>query len=127
MGISNEVLVDLASIIIGAFMPRIARVVIPGIPHHITQRGNRRQNMFFSDADRNEYLRLVLKYSVQAGLRIIAYCLMTNHVHLIAIPALKNTLAKVFKPVHTQICTIFQPYCWLQWQGLSGSILFLSA
>jgi hypothetical protein len=57
-------------------MPRIARVVIPGIPHHITQRGNQRQNMFFSDADRIEYLRLVLEYSVQAGLLIIAFCLM---------------------------------------------------
>jgi putative transposase len=88
-------------------MPRIARVVVPGIPHHITQRGNRRQNLFFSDADRQEYLRLVLEYSVQAGLMIIAYCLMTNHIHLIGIPALEITLAKVFKPVHTQYAQHF--------------------
>jgi putative transposase len=91
-------------------MPRIARVVVPGIPHHVTQRGNRRQNIFFSDADRHEYLRLVLAYSIQAGLLIIAYCLMTNHVHLIAIPALKNTLEKVFKPVHTQFAQHFNNF-----------------
>jgi putative transposase len=88
-------------------MPRIARVVVPGIAHHITQRGNRRQNVFLSDDDRQEYLRLIFKYSVQAGLLILAYCLMTNHIHLIGIPALAITLAKVFKPVHTQYAQHF--------------------
>ena len=88
-------------------MPRIARVVIPGIAHHITQRGNRRYNVFFSDGDRQEFLRLIFEYSTQAGLLILAYCLMTNHIHLIGIPALALTLAKVFKPVHTQYAQHF--------------------
>jgi putative transposase len=88
-------------------MKRIARIVIPGIPHHITQRGNRRQNVFFSDADHQEYLRLTFEYSVQAGLLILAYCIMTNHIHLIGIPALTITLAKVFKPVHTRYAQHF--------------------
>jgi putative transposase len=88
-------------------MPRIARVVIPEIAHHITQRGNRRQDVFFSDDDRQEYLRLIFEYSVQAGLLILAYCLMTNHLHLVGIPILAVTLSKVFGPVHTQYAQHF--------------------
>lgn len=68
-------------------MPRIARVVILGIAHHITQRVNRRHNVFFSDGDRQEFLRLIFEYSTQAGLLILAYCLMTNHIHLIGNPS----------------------------------------
>ncbi len=83
-------------------MPRIARVVIPGLPHHLTQRGNRRQDVFFCDRDRQKYLQLLLKYSARFGLRILAYSLMTNHVHIICIPTWTETLALVFKPVHTR-------------------------
>jgi|WetSurMetagenome_2_1015567.scaffolds.fasta_scaffold08232_4 putative transposase len=101
-------------------MPRIARVVIPGIPHHITQRGNRRQNVFYSDADRREYLQLIFEYSVRAGLLILAYCLMTNHLHLIGIPTLAITLEKVFKPVHTRYAQHFNKIvgsCGRVWQS----------
>jgi putative transposase len=83
-------------------MPRIARVVIPGLPYHITQRGNRREDVFFCDADRWRYLELALQYSIQFGLQILAYCLMTNHLHLIGIPLLATSLAKVFKPLHSR-------------------------
>ncbi len=59
-------------------MPRIARAVIPGIAHHVTQRGNRREDIFFEEADRQRYLQLLLEYSSKHGLGILAYCLMTN-------------------------------------------------
>ena len=55
-------------------MPRIARVVIPGMPHHVTQRGNRRAEVFFSDEDRRKYLALMGDYSQRYGLAIWAYC-----------------------------------------------------
>jgi len=67
-------------------MPRIARIVIPGIPHHITQRGNNRQDVFFVDDDRRVYLGLLSKQSSKHGLEILGYCLMRNHIHLIATP-----------------------------------------
>ena len=75
-------------------MPRFARVVIPDCPHHITHRGNRREDVFFTPQDRDIYRSLLGDYADRHALRIIAYCLMTNHIHLVAIPALENSLAK---------------------------------
>ena len=57
-------------------MPRIARIVAPGYPHHITQRGNNRAVVFFDDQDRRTYLQLLAKYSKLFALQIWAYCLM---------------------------------------------------
>jgi len=76
-------------------MSRIPRVVIPGVPHHIVQRGNRRQCVFFSDEDRFHYLKLLKKYSLELGLTIWVYCLMTNHLHLIGIPKTESSLSEV--------------------------------
>ncbi len=73
-------------------MPRFARIVIPGIPHHIVQRGNRKQTVFFYDDDRIYFLRLLKKYGNEAGLSFWAYCLMPNHVHLIALPKTPDSL-----------------------------------
>ena len=56
-------------------MPRRPRVVFPGVAHHITQRGNDRQPVFFSSDDRRFYLDLLTRH----GTRILGYCLMTNH------------------------------------------------
>ena len=67
-------------------MSRIARVVAPGLPHHITQRGNRRQVVFFSDHDRKLYLKILNHYCRKERVEIWCYCLMNNHVHLIAVP-----------------------------------------
>jgi len=75
-------------------MPRVARIVVPGVPHHITQRGNNRQRVFFSDANRHLYLDLLKHYSQQLGLEVWAYCLMSNHVHLVAVPKSGDALAK---------------------------------
>jgi len=81
-------------------MPRIARVVIPGLPHHLTQRGNNRQDVFFVDDDRRAYLELLREQAERFGLRLVGYCLMTNHVHLIAIPEREDSLAKAVGRTH---------------------------
>jgi putative transposase len=81
-------------------MPRIARIVVPGIPHHVTQRGNRQLDVFFNNADYQKFLQFVLQYSREHCLSILAYCLMTNHDHFICIPSQSNTLELVFKPLH---------------------------
>ncbi|MDT8287230.1 MAG: transposase [Elusimicrobiales bacterium] len=70
----------------GRIMARIARVVVPGYPHHVTQRGNRRQRTFFCDADCRLYLSLMSEWCGQYGVEIWGYCLMPNHIHLIAVP-----------------------------------------
>ena len=75
-------------------MPRTARVVIPGHPHHVTQRGNNRSDVFFVDDDRRVYLELLKERSAQFGLEVAGYCLMTNHVHLVVIPKREDSLSK---------------------------------
>jgi hypothetical protein len=67
-------------------MARLPRVVIVDVPHHVTQRGNARQVILKSDADRVTYLELLREYSQIYALSLLGYCLMSNHVHLIAIP-----------------------------------------
>ncbi len=81
-------------------MPRIARIVFAGLPHHITQRGNRRGDVFFEDADRSTYLEMLTEYCELHEVDILAYCLMTNHVHLVAVPSREDGLQRVFKPLH---------------------------
>ena len=60
-------------------MARLARVVAPGYPHHVTQRGNRRQKVFFSKGDYAAYMALVGEWCGQCGVEVLAYCLMPNH------------------------------------------------
>lgn len=67
-------------------MARLSRIVIPEVAHHITQRGNRRLPVFFSDDDRREYLQLVAQAADASGTRCLAWCLMDNYVHLILVP-----------------------------------------
>ncbi len=81
-------------------MARIARVVIPGIPHHVTQWGDRDEDIFYSDDDRRRYLELLKEYSNEFGLDILAYCLMKNHVHLVTIPLEPDSLAETLKRAH---------------------------
>ena len=75
-------------------MLRIARIVIAGLPHHITQRGNNKQDVFFVDEDRVVFLQLLKQQAQKFGVRIDGYCLMTNHVHLIATPLQPDSLAR---------------------------------
>lgn len=81
-------------------MPRIARAVAVGFPHHITQRGNYRQRVFENDADYLQYLEWLQTYSKKYALNIWAYCLMSNHVHFIAVPMEDDSLAKTFNTLH---------------------------
>ena len=81
-------------------MPRLPRVVIPGVPHHITQRGNYRQKVFTTDDDRNRYLEWIFYYSRIYGVQIVGYRLMDNHVHFIAIPKEKQSFSRVFNLAH---------------------------
>ena len=81
-------------------MARIARVVVPGLPHHITQRGVRRMPVFFSDDDRRDYLGLLCEQGKRFGVRYIAWCLMSNHIHLIAVPENESSLAKGVGEAH---------------------------
>ena len=74
-------------------MPRIARVVAEGVPHHVTQRGNARQQVFHCAEDYALYKDLLRRYAARSGLALWAYCLMPNHVHLICAPASGRSLA----------------------------------
>jgi len=74
-------------------MPRVPRFVVPGLPHHVTQRGNYRQPVFFNDADRQFFLRRLAKRAKQYGIDVLAWCLMINHFHLIAIPRRRDSFA----------------------------------
>jgi len=81
-------------------MPRLPRTVFAGLPHHVTQRGNRREPIFFSDGDRQAYLLWLKEYADKHQVEVLAYCLMTNHIHLIAVPESDDGLMRVLKPLH---------------------------
>jgi len=81
-------------------MARIARLVIPGYPHHVTQRGNRRHPTFFCEEDYRVYIQLVATAKAAVGAEIWAYCLMPNHVHLVVVPAKETSLAELFRDAH---------------------------
>ena len=81
-------------------MSRLPRMVLPGIPHHVTQRGNRRERTFFEEGDYALYLDLLADGTERAGVEIWSYCLMPNHVHLIAVPRDADGLRRCFRFVH---------------------------
>ena len=81
-------------------MARIARIVIPDVAHHVTQRGNRNLPIFFSDADRETYLKLIIHACERHGTRCLAWCLMDNHVHLILIPKDSDGLRATLGEAH---------------------------
>ena len=81
-------------------MSRFARIVVPGAPHHITQRGNRRQPTFFCDDDYEAYLALMAEWCRREGVDVWAYCLMPNHVHLVAVPSNEASLRRAIGEAH---------------------------
>jgi putative transposase len=81
-------------------MARIARIVVPGLPHHVTQRGNRRERIFFEDEDYALYRDLLASACRKADVAVWAYCLMPNHVHLILVPADATGLARALSEAH---------------------------
>jgi len=101
-------------------MPRVARIVVPEVPHHITQRGNNRQDVFFVDDDRRVYLELLKQQSSRFGLNIIGYCLMTNHVHIVGTPLGDESLARAVGRTHflyTQYINRFHKRSGHLWQN----------
>jgi putative transposase len=81
-------------------MPRQPRLVLEGMPHHVTQRGNYRQKIFESHKDFQRYSYWIMEYAVKYKVQIIAYCLMSNHVHFIVEPTTKDGLALLFNMTH---------------------------
>ena len=81
-------------------MPRISRAVAIGFPHHITQRGNYRRNVFENEADYLHYIDWLVLYSDKYLLEIWAYCLMGNHVHFIVLPLNADSIARTFNTLH---------------------------
>jgi putative transposase len=81
-------------------MARMPRLVVPGYPHHVTQRGNRRQQTFFCENDFRHYITLVFKSARQAQTEIWAYCLMPNHVHLVMVPSSEDGLRATLGEAH---------------------------
>ena len=81
-------------------MARISRVVVPEYPHHVTQRGVRSMAVFQTDEDRRCYLQFLGEEAGRFGAEILAWCLMTNHVHFIAVPENEDSLARAFGEAH---------------------------
>ena len=75
-------------------MARLARVIAPGMPHHVTQRGNPRQETFFGEEDYQHYLELIARFCRAEQVAIWAYCLMPNHVYLIVVPQSAESLRR---------------------------------
>lgn len=101
-------------------MPRIARVVVKDYPYHVTQRGNYRQRVFDNEDDFLRYKLWLKVYSEQYGLKIGAYCLMTNHVHFVCVPLRADSLARTFNTLHMRYSQYFHRKKKLKghlWQG----------
>jgi putative transposase len=117
-------------------MARLARVVVPGIPHHLTQRGNRRQATFFSDDDYHLYRTLMAEWCARCGVAVWAYCLMPNHTHLIVVPDSETGLRHAIGEAHrryTRHVNVRQGWRGHLWRGrfasfpVDESYLFVAA
>ncbi len=80
-------------------MPRVARFIVPGVTVHIVQRGHDRHQCFFDEGDYRAYLRYLSEFAVRFGCAIHAYCLMTNHVHLLVTPQADDSCARMMKNI----------------------------
>ncbi|WP_369720638.1 transposase [Bradyrhizobium sp. LLZ17] len=106
-------------------MARLARVVIPGHPHHVTQRGNGRARTFFDDSDYALYRDLLAASCHTAGVEVWAWCLMPNHVHLILVPSDADGLRRALAPVHRRYAGIIharRKRTGHFWQGRFGCV-----
>src|SRR5882724_11960852 len=106
-------------------MARLARLVVPGLPHHVTQRGNGRARTFFDEDDYALYRDLLADGCRAAGVEVWAWCLMPNHVHLILVPADADGLRRALAPTHRRYAGILQARRRRTghfWQGRFGSV-----
>lgn len=105
-------------------MARTARIVVPGVPHHITQRGNRRMQTFFCESDYARYVDLLAAGCREANVEVLSFCLMPNHVHLVLVPKAADGLTRALALAH-------QRYTWVVnrqhgWQGHLWQLRFYS-
>ena len=106
-------------------MARLARLVIPGLPYHVTQRGNRRGTTFFDDDDFLVYRELLAEAARAAGASVWAYCLMPNHVHVIVVPGDPDGLRATFANVHRRYARFINGrnrWTGHLWQGRFGAV-----
>ena len=87
-------------------MARIGCFVVPGLPHHVTQRGNRRERVFFGDEDYELYRDLLSSQCRKQGVAVWAYCLMPNHVHLILVPDREEALGRALGETHRRYSSV---------------------
>jgi putative transposase len=102
----------------------MARAVAPLFPHHITQRGNRRQKTFFCPDDYVRYLNLMAEWCTRSGVEVWAYCLMPNHAHLVAVPDSEDGLRRAIGEAHRRYTlAVNQREGWTGhlWQGRFSS------
>lgn len=106
-------------------MVKLARVVAAGIPYHVIQRGNRRQKVFFKEEDKRIYLDILALQSRIYGLKVWAYCLMDNHVHLVVVPQEEGSLTKAISTTHemyTRMINFRKRWRGYLWQGRFKSV-----
>lgn len=106
-------------------MPRLPRLVLPQIPYHVTQRGNRRERTFFEEGDYALYRDLLGQAARKAGTQVLCYCLMPNHVHLIVVPADPDGLRRTFADAHRRYTGFINArHRWTGhlWQGRYGAV-----
>jgi putative transposase len=106
-------------------MVRLPRLVLPGLPCHVTQRGNRRQRTFFEEGDYALYRDLLAAAADKAGAEIWCYCLMPNHVHVIVVPADEDGLRRTFADAHRRYTGYINArHRWTGhlWQGRFGAV-----
>lgn len=107
-------------------MPRLARVLIDGMPHHITQRGNRRQKTFFHESDYTAYKQYLRKWCRKFSVEVWAYCLMPNHVHLIVSADNADAIRVVFRETHRRYSSrinLREGWRGYLWQGRFASFV----
>jgi putative transposase len=105
-------------------MPHVARKVVPGLPHHVTQRGNRRQLVFFNEGDYVLYRHLMAEHRLLENVSLWAYCLMPNHIHLILTPETETALSSAVGQAHRRYTTAInrrEGWTGNLWQGRYGS------
>jgi putative transposase len=88
-------------------MARLSRITVPDLPHHVTQRGNRRQALFLGDEDYALYRDLMAERCKANGVECWAYCLMPNHIHLILTPITTDGLSKAVGEAHRRYTAFF--------------------
>ncbi len=104
----------------------MARIVVPGLPHHVTQRGNRRERVFFGDADYRAYLDMLATAIKKSESEVWAWCLMPNHVHLIVVPSDEDGLRACVANAHRRYAARINARMRVTghlWQGRFGSVV----